>query len=156
MGKVIIEIADYNGEKSSVLLPTADFTAENFAVKSVAIVYFRGYLDLVQRGRELSWTLLASKALVASGKAADKEAQREEKALVRFYDSVTFRRATMEIPCIDMTTQIPGLPGVFFRLGVTGADSNWTWLVTHFESLAIGPSGNAPVVEEIIHVGRNT
>lgn len=155
MGRVTFRIADYDAEISTFSLPTSDLTAINIDAEYADAITMQTALDAVQRGLILNRSHLAKSSPQAVGKATDEEAQREEKALVMFYDSVTFERATAELPCVDMTLQMTGHPGVFYIDGETGHDAAWTTFVSEFEGIVVGPGGNATVIERIIHVGRN-
>lgn len=154
MGKTIVTIADHTAEVSTVTFPGSDLTALNFDAELALIATLRTALGAVQRGLELKYSIVAKVSPQAVGRSADEEAQREEKALVRFYDSVTFERATLEIPCADMGLQNPNHPGVFYLDGAPDNEAVWDTFVTAFEAYVSGPGGNAPVVEEVIHVGR--
>lgn len=156
MGKLIVTYADHEGEISTVTLPVSDLTAANIDAEYAEHLALRNALNAVLRGKELKYSVLAKISPQGVGRAADPEAQREEKALVRYYDDTTFKRATLELPCVDMTTQNPDYPGVFFLDGASNNDADWETFVTAFEATVPGPSGNTSVVEDIIHVGRNT
>jgi hypothetical protein len=155
MGKLIVTIADHTGEVGTVTFPGSDLTAANIDAEETQMATLRAELADVMRGLELKYTEVAKVAPQAVGKASSAEAQREEKALVRYYDDTTFERATLEIPCVDMTKQMTGHPGKFYIDGESGAHADWTAFVTAFEAYVLPPGGNTAVVEEVIHVGRN-
>jgi len=89
------------------------------------------------------------------GKAVSSEAQREEKALVRYYDTITFAKSTLEIPCVNMTKQNSNHPGFFYVKGDGGTDPDWITFVAAFQAYVPGAGGNVCSISEILHVGRN-
>lgn len=156
MGRITFTYADHDGEKSVAGFNTADLTSANIDAEYTAATDLQAALEAIVRGLLLKRQHVAVVAPQAVGAASDVEAQREEKALVRYYDSVTFERAVVELPCIDMTLQNPDYPGVFYRPGATNNDADVEAFVTQFESTVVAPGGNSAIVEEIIHVGRAT
>lgn len=156
MGRFSMRYADYDAEISNVSFPASDLTAANIDAEMAASLTLQNATEAVLRGLLLQTQFIAKTSPQAVGKASDEEAQREEKALVRYYDDTTFVRATLELPCVDMTLQHPTQPGYFYRDGVAGEEATWTAFVAAFEAFVPGPSGNASVIEEIIHVGRRT
>ena len=155
MGRVTFRYADYDAEISTLSIPTSDLTAANIDAEYASAITFQTALEAIARGLLLNRSHLAKSSPQAVGKASDEEAQREEKALVMYYDDTTFERATAEIPCVDMTLQMTGHPGVFYIDGETGHEAVWTTFVSEFEAFVTGPGGNAAVIERVIHVGRN-
>ena len=156
MGRISYTFADYDGEKSVASFNTADLLDTNIVAEYASAIDLQTALEAIVRGLLLKRTHVAKVSPQGVGKATDPEAQREEKALVRYYDDTTFERGVVEIPCIDMGLQNPDFPGVFYRPGATNNDADVATFVTEFEALVTGPGGNSAVVEEIIHVGRNT
>lgn len=155
MGRLTLTIADYDAEVSTLSVNCSDLTAANIDGEYADAISFQTAVDGVSRGLILKRTHTAKVSMQAVGKSNNQEAQREEKALVMYYDSVTFEKATAEIPAVDMTLQLPGNPGVFFIDGDGNENAAWTAFVSAFEAFVTGPGGNASVVERIIHVGRN-
>lgn len=156
MGRLTFSIADYDGEVSVVTLPWSDLTAVNIDAEYADAITMQTALDGVSRGKILKREQTAKTSPQAVGAATDAEAQREEKALVKYYDATTFQRATCEIPAVDMTTQLAGHPGYFYLENQSGSEeAEWTAFVAAFEASVPGPGGNAAVVEAVLHVGRN-
>lgn len=155
MGRVTFRIADFDAEISTFGVPTSDLTAANIDAEYASAITFQTALDAVQRGLTLNRAHVAKISPQAVGKSADDEAQREEKALIMYYDDTTFERATAEMPCVDMGLQMTGHPGVFYIDGEAGHDAAWTTFVSEFEAIVVPPGGNTAVIERIIHVGRN-
>lgn len=157
MGRLTFSIADYDGEVSTVSMPWSDLTAANIDGEYADAITMQSALDGVSRGLILKREQVAKTSPQAVGAAASAEAQREEKALVKYYDATTFQKGTMEIPAVDMTTQLTGHPGYFYMNNQNGdEEAEWTAFVAAFVASIPGPGGNASVVESIIHVGRNT
>jgi len=156
MGRLTFSVADYDGEVSVVTLPWSDLTAANIDAEYASAISMQTALDGVSRGKILKREQTAKTSPQAVGAATDQEAQREEKALIKYYDDTTFARATCEIPAVDMTKQLPGHPGYFYLENQAGdEDAVWTAFVSAFEADVPGPGGNAAVIEAVLHVGRN-
>lgn len=158
MGRVTFTIVDFDGETASCSFPTSDLTSANIDTEYADSLTLQSALGDVQRGLLVRRAHAAKSVPLAVGRATDAEAQREEKALVRMYDSVTFERMTLEIPCVDMGLQITGHPGYFYLSSIPSEDNSTEWLalVDEIENMVVGPGGNSVVVEDAYHVGRNT
>lgn len=157
MGRLTFSISDFDNEVSSVTLPWSDLTSANIDAEYADAITMQTALDGVSRGKILKREQTAKTSPQAVGPSTDEEAQREEKALVKYYDATTFQRATAEIPAVDMTKQMPGHPGCFYLENQAGdEDAVWTAFVAAFEDSVPGPGGNASVIESVWHVGRNT
>lgn len=155
MGRLTFRIADYDAEISTVQFPASDITAANADTEYADSLLLQAEVAKVSRGLILQREHTAKTVPLAVGKASSAEAQREEKALVMYYDDTTFVRASLEIPAVDMSKQHPSHPGIFYQAGVTGHHADWGTFRTQFENFVPGPSGNAAVIEKVIHVGRN-
>lgn len=155
MGSMVLTVYDYDEEVSTAQFPAPDMTSANSDDVYADGLTLQQALDAIILGLITQKRHVAQTSPLAVGKASSELAQREIKALVRYYDDTTFVKATMEIPCIDLTLQHPNYPGVFYRDGVSGHETAIGTFVTAFEAFVPGPSGNAAVVYEIVHVGRN-
>lgn len=155
MGRLTIAMKDYDNETGTVGFPIADMTAANSDGLYADGLTLQNALDAVVLGALTLKTFTAKASILGVDKASSENAAREAKALVRYYDDTTFEKATLEIPCVDLTLQHPTVPGVFYQKGVSGHEAVWGTFVTAFEALVSGPGGNAAVVQEIVHVGRN-
>lgn len=155
MGSVIFTYADYDGETSTVTIPQDDMTAANSDALYAAGVALQAVMEDVLLGNILRKSHIAKVSPQGVGRASSALAQREAKALVRYYDGTTFDRSTLELPAVDLSKQNPDYPGVFYLDGAANNHADWEAWVTAFETYVKGAGGNAAVVEEIIHVGRN-
>ena len=156
MGRIVFRVADFDGEISTATFPSSDLTSANIDGEYSEAVTLQSALDGISLGLIINREHVAKSSPQAVGKASSELAQREAKALVQYYDGTTFKRATMEIPAIDLTLQLSGHPGYFFDQNYSGdEEAAVTTFVTAFEATVVGPSGNAAVVDTIIHVGRN-
>lgn len=156
MGRFNMTYVDYGGEVSTAGFPTADITAANADTIYANSLTLQNAVEAVVLGLLTKVSNLAKTSPQAVGKSDNELAQRETKALVRYYDDTTFVRASLEIPCVDLSLQHPSYPEIFYRNGVSGHEAVWGTFVTAFEALVPGPSGNAAVIDDIIFVGRNT
>lgn len=155
MGRYKMTYADWDGEVSTVTFPGSDLLEANITAEQTQAATLRDAVNAVTRGKLLQTEHVAVTSPQGVGRATSPEAQREEKALVMYYDNTTFKRASLEIPCVNMTGQNPDYPGVFYLDGASNNQAAWETFVTAFEAFTPGPSGNTAVVEKIIHVGRN-
>jgi hypothetical protein len=156
MGRVIFRIADYDGEVSTATFPTSDLTAANIDGEYADAITLQTALDGISLGLVLNREHVGKSSPQAVGKASSELAQREAKALVSYYDAVSFKRSTMEIPAIDLSLQLTGHPGYFYDQNYSGdEEAAVTAFVTAFESTVLAANGGAAVVDTIVHVGRN-
>jgi len=98
-------------------------------------------------------------------KASSPSAQRENKLLVRYHDSVTLQKATMTIPTIDLPNCVfltEAKDFVSMSLWGSGVNTDITNWVTRFQNFVRIPTpdmvapGNATVIDSLEFVGRNT
>ena len=155
MGSLVLSYADYDGEVSTVTIPQPDMTAANSDALYAAGLTLQNALGDVLLGKLLKKTHVAKTSPLGVGRSGDELSQRESKALVRYYDSITYEKSTLELPCADLALQNPDYPGVFYLEGAANNEADWETFVTAFEANVKGAGGNASVVSEIIHVGRN-
>jgi len=147
-----LKMYDYNGEPSTVTIPTADLTAANIVASMAAGDALVTAIEGITLGLSSVKTYVAKRSpLSGDVRATDAGAQRELKWLVRYHDSVTFVRGTTEIPTADTAQLDPANRG-YAEIGDAGVVDAF---VTAFEAFALGPSGNAAVVDDILLVGRN-
>jgi len=154
-GRFVLRFADYDGEVSVVTFPTTVLTAGNFDQEATDRLALQTALADVVLGKLLQTTAVATTSPHGVGNATNPLAQRELKALVHYYDDTTFERATLEIPCPDLSKQNPDYPGIFYLNGAANNHADWGAFVTAFATLVPGPGGNVAVVERVELVGRN-
>jgi len=88
-------------------------------------------------------------------KAASASAQRENKLLVRFYDSVTFKRFSYAIPTIDLPSLVFLSEARDFVNPTTPASV--VALVRAHQAFIVNPeTGNLTTIENLEYVGGNT
>jgi len=87
-------------------------------------------------------------------KAASASAQRENKLLVRFYDSVTFKRFSYAIPTVDLPNLVFLSEARDFVDPTTPAAV--VALVSAHQAFIVNPeTGNLTTIENLEYVGRN-
>jgi len=155
MGRIVLSYRDYDGEKTTVTFQGSDLTAANIDAEYASAISLQTAFEAVSLGKLQKRTHVAKVSPQGYGHATDEHAQRETKALVTYYDDVTFKVLTQELPCVDLSLQNPDYPGIFYLAGSANNEATWETFVTEFEAYVPGPSGNNAVVEKIIHVGRN-
>lgn len=149
---------DYDGEKtiSSFIIP--DLTVTNIPVLLPYVGALQSAIEGVTMGVPVQSNLtFENKLLAAPGvKASDKNAQRERKWLIKYYDSVTFRQFRVELGCADAAL-LPATNTDTVNLQVGAVPPGaWAAFVTAFEQLVDTPDGNDAKLLEAVLVGRNT
>lgn len=152
MGALGLKVYDYNGEASNIRVKSADLTAANIVAQIAAGDALVTAIEGITLGLSSVKHYEAKRSpLSGEVRATDTGAQRELKWLVRYHDDTTFERATCELPCADTAQLDPNNRG-YAQMGDSGVVDAF---VTAFEAFAIGPGGNAAVVDDILLVGRN-
>ena len=83
---------------------------------------------------------------------ASQAVHRENKLLIRYEDSVSFKVYTLTIPAIDLS-QVTLLPDSDMADIAQAPLSTW---IAAFEAVAFTPEGNSPNVLSAQYVGRNS
>lgn len=156
MGELNFTIYDNTKERTGFMVNTADLTSANIDSEYTEAIAFQALLDAVTLGNITKRTHTAKASTLGPVvRASDPQAQREAKAMMLFYDSVTFEPGRREIPCIDLDTFATGSPGIFYDSeNAANATAAWQAFVTGFEAFEVGPGGNAVVVSQIYHIGK--
>lgn len=149
-GRLSVQYIDYDGEKSSVGMRVPLQTAANFDAQLAAVGQLVSAIGNITRGNLGTFDWLYS-SLNDVARSDDPQAQREQKWLVQYHDSVTLKRYTLELPCADLDMLDPYDREHAFIGGVAFVDA----FVTAFETYALTPDGNLPTVDEISFKGRN-
>lgn len=92
---------DRSGERSSVTVNLRTDFADDTA-RDTALTALGNAMDGVSRGNPVR-EKYEDYTLLGQGSASDPQAHREFKLVVQFYDTVTFRRYSLEIPCASDT-----------------------------------------------------
>jgi hypothetical protein len=158
MGQASWSVKDNTNENTSFQVPMADLTAANIDAQYALVTAMQTALGGVCLGNLIRQNVQAkSSPLMVPAPASDPDAQREAKAMVIYADNTTFESAKCEVPCIDLTDQLPGHPGYFYDVNYAGdEDATWTAFVSAFEDIVVGPGGNAVTVVRIYHIGKAT
>lgn len=98
----------------------------------------------------VNWTAVSYSATITKrlSTASIGASNREDKLELKYYDNVTFKPYTVEVPCRkgDLVTE-------------TGSDvipaATWTATKTAFEAYAKSPDGNAVTLGQVRLIGRN-
>ena len=151
MGKLLVSTRDYAGQGSTVTFPCEDLLTGNIVAMEAA-----GDALVAALG-DITACILTKKSYVAkvsplSGevKSGNEAARREAAWLVRYHDSDTFERATLQIPgplAGDQDATNPDIANV--------SDTEIAAFIAAFEAFVIGPGGNDAVVDQLVWVGRN-
>lgn len=149
-GQHTFTYTDYGGEKSAVRVRGVALTAANFDAQVLASVAVQDAIAAMALGVK-GKVVYANENDISAAKASDPFAQRETKWLVSYHDNTTGDKYTLEIPCADISL-LSQDTGDILPLTVTEAAA----FVSAFESFAKSKNGNTVVVDQILHVGRNT
>lgn len=151
-GKALISVNDYDPERSTVTVKSAELTAANFDAQVAAFTSFRDALAGITEGLMVSHELGIRNEIVGpKTPASAKTAQRERKWLVRYHAATGGDPFTMELPCADLAALDPNNRG-FAEIGDGGVVDAF---VSAFEAFVKTESGGNVLVDSIAHVGRN-
>lgn len=153
-----ISQTDYDGEVTSTTMIIPDMTVVNTPVILPALGDLRAAIDAISLGTLMSSNLVYEKTLYAApgSKPSDKNAQRERKWLIKYYDVTTFRPFQVEIGCADASLLPAGNTDRVNLLTGAVPAGVWTTFKTAFEAVVDTPDGNDAKLIEAILVGRNT
>jgi hypothetical protein len=149
-----LSVVDYTKERSSVNIPVTTLTAGNIVAQQTSMSALRAAIQALILGLQVQESVVYNRVnLGAPGLgAATKQAQRENKWLIRYYDAVDFTQYSFEIPTADLSLLPTASDHVNLVAPVAGP---WTAFKTALESVMVSPNGNAIVATEAIFVGRN-
>lgn len=153
-GKMTIQFEDYGEEKSTVSVRTPPVTVltDTYETRDGLLEDARTAIQGVSLGK----VLVVDKGYAvtypnAPGGAASSLAQRENKWYLRFRDVATNDIGGLEIPCADLSLLDAD------KRGFLDEDSSeWSALVSALEAIMVSKAGNAIVLLDARHVGRNT
>lgn len=155
MGKLVLTYRDYGtpGERSTAIFNGPDLTALSFDDEIALQSTLRDAVNAITLGELTKVTRVAVESPQPGAMPASPFAQRETKWLVRYSDTVTGDKATLEIPCADLTKLDPTA-----RDKALMTDADVAAFVAAFEAYVLSPGtgtrGNTQV-DELIFVGRN-
>lgn len=138
-------------ETTSMRLPTADIDETNFDAVVSAASAFKTALDAVIIGNMLQDRITAAENSIGTGIAGSTLAQRENKWLFRYHDTVTNQKFQASIGTADLTLLPSG--SEFLDLSVNPGLA----LKTAFQNLVKSPadSTRSVILDSIQFVGRN-
>jgi len=149
-GYVTAAWRDYSGEASSMSVPMTDLTAGNIVAQTTLINNLFSALSAITLGEQQKQAITLSSIQVSGDLPTDVHAQRENKWLLRYHDSVTNERFVVSVPCADLS------------LLATNSDmadmsgSEFAALKTAWELIVRGPNdNNLTILDSAQFVGRN-
>lgn len=155
MGKYIMTYRDYGpvGERSTSIFKGPDLTAANFDAEKALQETLRDAVEAISLGTLVKAVTVVKEVPYPDTNPASPFAQRENKWLVRYTDTVTGDKASLEIPCADLALLDPNAGDK-----ADMSDADVAAFVAAFEAYVLSPGsgtrGNTEVVE-IVFVGRN-
>jgi len=145
-----------NGEPETANFSVAitTLTAANLVAETTKINALKTAVAGVIIGVLNKSETVVNRALGISGPAGSPLAQRENKLLVRFYDSVTFKRFSYAIPTVDLPNLVFLSEARDFVDPTTPAAV--VALVSAHQAFIVNPeTGNLTTIENLEYVGRN-
>lgn len=155
MGKLTLTYRDYGtpGERSTAQFNGPDMTAVNFDAETALQVGLFMTLEAILIGTAVKAVTVVKEVPYPDNQPASAFAQRENKWLVRYKDTVTGDKASLELPTADLDLLDPTAED---RADMSNADI--VAFVAAFEAYVLSPGtgtrGNTEVTE-IVFVGRN-
>lgn len=139
-------------ESASIEVPVATLTAANYVAKKVLIDDLYVALMSIAIGMPARSQIVIDRAGMSTAPAATTLAQRENKFLIRYHDSVTQQKFQASMPTADLTVLPNNSEFVDLTAG-GGLD-----VKNAFEAIVVSPNDAAHtvVVDSIQFVGRNT
>jgi hypothetical protein len=160
-----LTVGDYSREKSTIGFSLATPGDNDYTAAIAALTAIQGGVEAVSRGNVRQRQISRIDPITASW-PSDEEAQREDKWLVSYRDTLEYLDAptntipnpgfgrvfNWEIPCADRDSVVmtPGTDVVDFT------QAPMSTLVTALASYARSPYGGSVQVQAVTFVGRNT
>lgn len=143
---------DYDGETSTVTINTAviDGAAVDWDTKEAGREAIADAIADITLGIRASEGF-TQKNVVSLLKASSQTAQRELKWVVFYHDTTTLKPYRLELPCADPSKLDPN-DRANAEIGDAGVVDAF---ITAFQTYAVTPDGNSPIVDEITLAGRN-
>lgn len=157
--KARVTYGDVTEEKSSIEVYTGAITAISIGGFLTQFGTFQTECDKLTLGARMQQSWIGDLTTVSNTWPTDRAAQRENKLLVDYRDTVTEEVFTLTIPTVDFSKLnfVPG-GGDAVQFQAPGAHADVVTWVTAFEAMARTPRSDANAVEVIgmRYVGRNT
>jgi len=160
-----LSYGDYSREKATVSFQLSTPADNDYTNPIAAVVALQAGIDAVSRG-VCRQTQISRINPINANWPSDEEAQREDKWLVTYRDTLEYLDAptntipnpgfgkvfNWEIPCADRDAVVmtPGTDTVDFT------QAPMSTLITALQSYAHSPYGGSVSVQEVVFVGRNS
>lgn len=150
---------DYDGEPTTTVFGLAQLTDVNIITILPQLGPLKTAIDGVTlgllTGTNLTWA--ADVLGPPGGVASSVNAQRENKWLIRYFDTVTNRPFQVSLGCADLALLSGNSDTINLRDGATPAPpAAFVAFKTAFETVVQSPDGNPVKTLSAQHVGRNT
>lgn len=158
MGSFSVTQRDYDNEPTVVTVNTADRTAANWDAMAAKDLAFQVAVAAATLGNMTKTVTTGKVSPLGYGPSSDPKAEREEKAMVLFHDTVTFKTGQLEIGCIDIEShRLPSNPALIWKKDSAENDPLWDAVVTALEDTYLYVEGGANAVEvtKIVIVHKN-
>lgn len=151
-GKLNLTFADFGGEKSTFSVFINPVNAANFDANDVLVTNLVNAILGVTEGIIVKDTRNYADVGNGQGASTIPTAQRENKWLITYEDTTTFKRYQRELPCptLSAATILPDIGG-----NANLADALWVTFIAAFEAAAVSEDGNGVNFISARHVGRN-
>lgn len=143
------KIRDASNEYSTFQVPIINLTGANYAANIGLVTALQNALINIILGNVASRAVAAEQASINDNTVANQFAQRENKAMVVYRNTVNNALLRAEIPTPDLAKLVPGTD--LFDL----ADADMAAFVAAFEAIVQADGTSVVNVEEIRFVARN-
>lgn len=141
---------DYGGEPAHTSVWVTTLTAGNLVAQTTLINNLLTALSAITLGEQQTQAISLSRTIITADLPTDPFAQRENKWLLRYHDSVTGEKFKNEVPCADLSLLIPNSEFA----DMTGTE--FAALKTAWELIVRGPNdNNLTILDSAEFVGRN-
>lgn len=149
----VFQFRDFGTETSNVKIYNGAITAASLPGFLTAFGNMRAALEGITLGIASQETWVGDSTVLSAAVPASQEAQREKKWLVRYHDTVTQKKYTLEVPTADLTAVTLLANSDFADLAAAPLST----FKTQFDGFARCPDSdvNAVVLDSVQFVGRN-
>lgn len=149
MGEYLLSVVDYSKEISHFNTHLGPVNAATITGITGQLATLQSAVDGIILGVLKEEEFLVDRNRLSGALPASKNAQRENKWLVVYHDTVTFEVFKLQIPTADLSLVVNNSDFADITAGAMAT------FVTAFQDVAVSKSGNDVLIDYIKFVGRN-